>query len=39
MVEQIIGNATKSGPAHRRRLRGYVLMLERAAIDAQRESA
>jgi tRNA G26 N,N-dimethylase Trm1 len=39
MVEQIVGNATKTGPAHARRLRGYAKMLERAALDAQRANA
>lgn len=35
-VEQI---AAKSGPAHRRRMRGYARMLERAMLDEQRANA
>jgi hypothetical protein len=39
MVEQIIGNVEKTGPAHRRRMRGYARWLEREALDAERTSA
>jgi hypothetical protein len=38
MVEQIIGNAEKSGPAHARRIRGYVRMLEREGFVVTRVS-
>jgi len=38
MVENIIGVATKTGPAHKRRLRGYAAMLEREALALERES-
>jgi hypothetical protein len=31
--------AAKSGPAHRRRMRGYARMLERAMLDEQRSTA
>jgi len=34
--ENAIGISTKTGPAHRRRLRGIARYLERAALDDQR---
>lgn len=34
MNENALGISTKSGPAHRRRLRGYAKMIEREMLDA-----
>jgi len=39
LAENIVGIATKTGPAHRRRLRGYAKMLEREALDSAADSA
>jgi len=36
MNENVDQIAAKSGPAHRRRLRGYARMLERAVLDDMR---
>jgi len=37
--ENAIGISTKTGPAHRRRLRGIAKYLERAMLDEQRKTA
>ena len=33
LVENIVGIATKSGPAYRRRIRGYEKFVQRARLD------
>jgi hypothetical protein len=37
-TENAIGISTKTGPAHRRRMRGYAKWLEREALDARASS-
>jgi hypothetical protein len=34
-AENAIGISTKTGPAHRRRMRGYAKWVEREALDAR----
>lgn len=38
LKENAIGISTKTGPAHRRRMRGYAKWIERESLDAQRVS-
>jgi len=37
--DNAIGISTKSGPYHRRRMRGYAIWLQRQALDDERKTA
>ncbi len=39
LTENVVGIHTKTGPAHRRRLRGIANYLQRAMLDEQQASA